>query len=90
MVKIPSDFEKCVKNGGKVVTKKLKGNKYIHVCYDKNGKSYTGEVKTKKKSKAFYGNNYKKKIKESRVLAKDLLRLKKHFDDNYRVDKAND
>lgn len=86
---MPKNFTDCVKNGGKVVTKKLKGNKYIHICYGKDGKSYTGEVKTRKKSKAHY-NNHKKKIRESRALAKDLLRLKKHFDENYRVDKTSD
>ena len=45
---MPAAFEKCVRQGGKVRTKKLSKNKYIHICY-KGGKSYTGEVKTKKK-----------------------------------------
>ena len=45
---MPADFEKCVREGGRVRTKKLKGNRYIHICYDKNGKSHVGEVKTKK------------------------------------------
>jgi hypothetical protein len=44
---MPEDFEKCVREGGKVITKTLKGDKYIHICY-KNGKSYAGEVKAKK------------------------------------------
>jgi hypothetical protein len=43
---MPAAFEKCVKNGGKVRTKKLGGGKYMHICY-LNGKSYAGEVKTK-------------------------------------------
>jgi hypothetical protein len=43
---MPEEFEKCVKNGGRVRTKKLSGNKYMHVCF-LNGKSYAGEVKTK-------------------------------------------
>jgi len=46
---MPADFERCVKRGGRVRTLKLKGNKYIHICY-LNGKSYRGEVKTKKKA----------------------------------------
>lgn len=44
---MPADFTKCVNNGGKVITKTLKGDKYLHVCYDKNGKSHVGEVKQK-------------------------------------------
>lgn len=80
---MPKDFTDCVNSGGKVVTKNLKGRRYIHICYGKDGKTYTGEVKTRKKSKS--SNNHRKKIRESRALAKDLLRLKRHFDDNYRV-----
>jgi putative hemolysin len=44
---MPADFERCVKQGGRVRTKKIKGNKYIHICWLK-GKSYAGEVKTAK------------------------------------------
>jgi len=44
---MPAAFEKCVREGGRVRTKKLKGNKYIHICF-KDGKSYAGEVKTAK------------------------------------------
>jgi len=81
---MPQDFTKCVKNGGKVVTKKLKGGKYMNICYDKDGNSYSGEVKTIKNNKS-KGHRPKKprngdKIKQSRALAEDLLRLKKHFD----------
>jgi hypothetical protein len=49
---MPEAFTKCVKNGGKVRTKSLKGGKYIHICY-KNGKSYAGEARMKQKR---YGN----------------------------------
>lgn len=76
---MPADFTKCVDDGGKVVTKNLKGHKYIHICYDKKGNSYEGEVKTKKKAKA----RKKKKanqIEKSRALVSDLRRLKDHFD----------
>jgi len=37
-----------VADGGRVRTKKLKDGKYMHICF-KNGKSYAGEVKKKKK-----------------------------------------
>jgi hypothetical protein len=52
---MPKAFEECVRRGGKVRTITLKGNKYMHICY-LNGKSYAGEVKTKKtanQSKAY-------------------------------------
>jgi hypothetical protein len=42
-----ADFLKCIADGGKVTTVSLKGGKYFHVCKI-NGKSYTGETKTKK------------------------------------------
>ena len=47
---MPKAFTDCVKNGGKVITKKLPKKKYMHICYDKNGKSHPGEVMTKKSS----------------------------------------
>ena len=47
---MPKAFVQCVKAGGRVRTKKLKGNKYMRICF-KGGKSYAGEVKTKKKKK---------------------------------------
>ncbi len=43
---MPEGFENCRKNGGKIRTIKLKGNKYMHICI-LNGKSFPGEVKTK-------------------------------------------
>uniref|UniRef100_A0A6M3ISA7 Uncharacterized protein n=1 Tax=viral metagenome TaxID=1070528 RepID=A0A6M3ISA7_9ZZZZ len=43
---MPEDFLKCVKNGGRVRTITLKNDKYMRVCYDKDG-SHAGEVKTK-------------------------------------------
>ena len=45
---MPKAFEDCVKNGGRVRTVKRGGNKYQHICFI-NGKSYAGEIKTKKK-----------------------------------------
>ena len=47
---MPKAFENCVKRGGRVRTKKLSGDRYMHICY-LNGKSYPGEVKTKKRRK---------------------------------------
>ncbi len=44
---MPKAFTECVKNGGRVRTKKLSGGRYIRICF-LNGKSYAGEVKTKK------------------------------------------
>lgn len=41
---MPEAFVKCVKNGGRVRTKKLDDGKYIHICFI-GGKSYSGEVK---------------------------------------------
>lgn len=47
---MPAAFNKCVKEGGRVRTKEVKGSKeYIHICF-KGGKSYAGETKKKKKS----------------------------------------
>ena len=43
----PQAFDKCVKDGGRVRTLKVGKGKYMHVCYDKNGKSHAGEVKQK-------------------------------------------
>ncbi len=47
---MPKAFENCIRSGGKVRTKELSNNRYMHICF-KNGKSYAGEVKTKKNSK---------------------------------------
>jgi hypothetical protein len=83
----PQNFVSCINSGGKVVTKQLKDNKFVHICYGKDGKSYTGEIKTRKKKKAKAKAmvfDHKKKIKESRDLAIDLRRLKEYFDENYR------
>jgi len=46
---MPKGFEKCVKAGGKVVTKRMGDGKYIHLCKDKNGRWHPGEVKVRKK-----------------------------------------
>lgn len=47
---MPKAFLKCVKDGGKVRTLSLQKNKYKRICTI-GGKTYQGEVKTKKKNK---------------------------------------
>ena len=44
---MPKPFDDCIKAGGKVRTKKLGGMKYMNICFI-NGKSYAGDVKTRK------------------------------------------
>lgn len=48
---MPKEFDNCVQAGGRVRTKTLKENKYMHICY-KDGKSYTGEIKKGKSNLA--------------------------------------
>lgn len=48
---MPAGFEMCRKKGGRIRTKKIGKNKYMHICW-LNGKSYAGEVHTKKTKKA--------------------------------------
>lgn len=45
---MPKQFEDCISSGGNVITKNLGKDKYMHICYDKNGKAHKGEIKTKK------------------------------------------
>lgn len=81
---MPKNFIACVKAGGKVVTKNLKGNKYMHICYDKDGKAYPGEIKTKKKKISGKFNKKSNIFRKEKAQVADLLKLKKHFDKNYR------
>lgn len=53
---MPANFDKCIKNGGKVITKTVNKNQYIHICYI-NGQSFSGEVKTKVKPKRYIKQN---------------------------------
>lgn len=47
---MPKKFDSCIKKGGSVRTKDLGHDKYIHVCYPKDGgPAIAGEVKTKEK-----------------------------------------
>ncbi len=45
---MPKEFLKCVKDGGKVRTKKLNESEYQKYCFI-GGKSYAGEVKKYKR-----------------------------------------
>lgn len=44
---MPEAFNKCVKNGGKVRTKKLSKGRYMHICI-LGGKTTAGEIRQKK------------------------------------------
>ena len=59
---MPAGFDRCIKNGGKVTTEKLSGNKYRHVCYI-GGKSYPGYVKTRSGGKLHKAKKSAKKYK---------------------------
>jgi hypothetical protein len=80
---MPKEFTDCVKNGGKVVTKKLKNNKYIRICYDKKGNSHSGEVMTNKKDKKKAAE--KAQIENSKRLTESLTDLQMYFKDNYQA-----
>jgi len=44
---MPASFHRCVAAGGAVRTKRLGGNRYMHICF-RRGRSYAGEVRTRK------------------------------------------
>ena len=56
-MKFPADFNRCVKQGGRVRTIAVEGSKskYMKVCY-LDGKSYSGKTHTKKASDLFLKN----------------------------------
>lgn len=47
---MPEAFEKCVRDGGRVRTKRVDDGHYQHLCFI-NGKSCAGEVKPYKRLK---------------------------------------
>ena len=55
----PQGFLKCVREDGRVRTKSLPENKYIRICF-KDGKSYSGEVETRKSAKSFIKHEMEK------------------------------
>jgi len=73
------DFDECAKNGGKVVQKKLKGGRYINICYDKEGKSHAGEIRVTKKKK-FNHKTHKANARTTKTTEEQLQKLKLHFD----------
>lgn len=75
---MPKNFDDCVKAGGKVITKRLKHGRYMHICFDKEGKSYPGEIKKKKKNKS-----NKKIIKNAKATKDGLLKLQKILHEKY-------
>ena len=66
---MPEGFNKCQKEGGRIVTIKPPGRDdvYIHVCYDKDNKAHRGEihhVDKKKVSADSIDNSYLKRDKD--------------------------
>lgn len=49
---MPAGFDRCVRGGGRVRTKTLSDNRYMHICFDSKGKSHVGHVKTNERAKA--------------------------------------
>lgn len=45
---MPKAFDDCAKNGGKIRTKRINSDEYMHICV-LDGKTYAGEVKKYKK-----------------------------------------
>jgi len=45
---MPIQFTNCIKQGGRVRTKRINKDEYMHICF-LNGKSFPGEVKKYKK-----------------------------------------
>ncbi len=47
---MPQAFDNCVSGGGRVITKRVNAEEYMHLCYPRGGgKSVAGEVKKYKK-----------------------------------------
>ena len=73
----PKAFDDCIKNNGKVRTKKLKNGRYMKICYDKEGNSYPGEIKKKAEARV---------MEDSKRLKEGLLKLMDHFKTHYHND----
>jgi hypothetical protein len=72
------DFEDCKKNGGKVVRKKLKGGRFISICYDKEGKSHAGDIGMVKKNEEVKEKKEQASTKATPT-AEQLKELAEHF-----------
>jgi hypothetical protein len=47
---MPKQFDDCVSGGGKVITKRVNAENYMHICYPKGGGApIAGEEKKYKK-----------------------------------------
>lgn len=82
------DFEDCAKNGGKVKVKQLKNNKYIRICYDKAGNSFSSNVMVEKPTVSNEEKSHKeelqrKQIEESKILADSLSKLQRYINEHY-------
>ena len=51
---MPLGFDQCRKEGGRIRTIKPREDVYLHICWDKSGKSHAGEVKHVKSPKKSY------------------------------------
>lgn len=78
---MPSDFDKCVSDGGKVVTKNVNDKQYLHICYDKKGKPHAGEVRTKKKKSK--EKSRKNLVQEGHILEEKLKELQETWNKRY-------
>lgn len=76
VVEIPKDFDDCVKIGGKVKKKLLKNDRYICICYDKQGKSYADKIRNNKDTNVEVET---KKVPNEGALMDSLIKLKEHF-----------
>lgn len=81
------EFIDCMKAGGKMVRKQLKNNRYIDICYDKEGKSHPGDVRVLKKQEEVTSELKVRLAKENKEQAstltapteEQLLSLMEHF-----------
>lgn len=91
-------FEACVLKGGRTTAVKLKGGKYLRVCYDENGKAHTGpicdnpetadspkrpEVARKKQRPPKPKPKPKSSPENAPAMLDGVLKLKDHFNNNY-------
>ena len=72
---MPAGFEKCVKEGGRVRTIKLKGGRYMRICY-LNGKSHAGEVRKAKEKKQMNKDGLTTKELSSKISKQEGALLK--------------
>lgn len=41
---MPSDFDKCIREKGKVIRVKPNEKTYLNICYDQNNKAHSGKI----------------------------------------------